>query len=322
MKVHKLVSLWEILFVLVLIFLSLVLLIYYFSGTDFSFSHKGTKALQEKNFVQAQKYFNQGLIHSPSNPWLHINLALSYDFLDAPDKALKIYNTVSSDLAKHSKGAVFYAYFNQGELNGRLGLLEEAIKNYQKALEFQYKEKIIKTNIELLFQHDQQKQTDDKEEKSENKSEEENQQNDSFSNEEGGQEQEAQQNDSPSNEGSQEQETQQDDSFSNEEGGQEQETQQDDSFSNEEGGQEQENQQNGSSSNEGGQEQEAQQNDSFLNEDKQGQHRYYTEEQEQQTPFSNEEQAILKEIEKQENKARLKAYKRKKHFGDKSKKDW
>ena len=161
MKYYKIISLWEFLVFLFSFFLSLFLLLYYFNGMNSSLTNKGIKFLEAKDFIQAQKHFNLALAKKPFNPWSYMNLALGYDFLEAPDKALKIYNIVSSHLKKKSNTAVFYSYFNKGELNGRLGQKKQALENYQKALEFRYKEKQIKQNIELLFQNNQQSQDQD-----------------------------------------------------------------------------------------------------------------------------------------------------------------
>ena len=132
-----------------------------------SLTHKGIKFLSKKDFTQAQYHFNQALAKKPFDPWSYMNLALSHDLLHSPDKALKTYHIVSSHLMKKSNSAVFYSYFNKGELHGRLGQLEKTLENYQQALEFRYKEKEIKKNIELLFQNNKPTQGNKKKEKQE-----------------------------------------------------------------------------------------------------------------------------------------------------------
>ena len=240
MKLYKVFVFWEFLIFLLLLFLSLFLLLYYFHGIESSFIRKGVKSLYRKDFSQAQKDFNRALIKSPYNPWIHINLALSYDFLKVPNKAFKTYDIIPLHLAKKSKGASFYTHFNKGELSGRLGLLEKALTNYQKALEFQYKEKMIKENIELLLQAQQSQNNNKKPKQKENKP------------------------DNP---------------------------------------QEQKN---------------SQEENKFRT-------KQDSEDQTDPSPkeLSEKDQAaILKEIEKQENKTRLEIYRRKSIFGDKSEKDW
>ena len=158
MKSYKVISFWELLVFLFVLFLSLFLLIFYIQKTEFFLSHKGIKSLYKKEFIQAQKEFEEAATKETFNPWSYMNLALSYDFLNLSNKALKNYDIVSSYLKTKSNRAVFYSYFNQGELYGRLASLEKALENYQKALEFKYKEKEIKKNIELLFKKKQQSQ--------------------------------------------------------------------------------------------------------------------------------------------------------------------
>ena len=109
---------------------------------------KGVQAMRDKNFEAARGIFARSLEKKPLDPLPHLNSALVYDKLNLPLKALVSYKLVSS---RFSGPPQFYAYFNSGELNGRLGLLEEALKNYQAALDFMWKGRMIKENIELLF---------------------------------------------------------------------------------------------------------------------------------------------------------------------------
>lgn len=146
-------SFWEVWGLLFFLFLGFSLLLFYFKGMGFPLTQKGIKLLRDKKFLQAQKQFEQALAKNPTNPWPYLNLALSYDLSNKPDKALKNYDIISSLLKTTSNRAVFFSLFNKGELNGRLNQTDKALENYQKALDFHYKEKEIKTNIELLFQN-------------------------------------------------------------------------------------------------------------------------------------------------------------------------
>ena len=170
-KFYKVISVWEFLVFSFLFLFSLFLLLFYLKGMVSSFTYKGIKSLHKKDLIQAQKHFTQALTKRPFDPWSYMNLALSHDLLNIPDKALETYNIVSSHLVKQSNWAVFYSHFNKGELNGRLGQLEKALENYQKALEFKYKEKEIKKNIELLFQNNQNSEKNKEGKQGENQSE-------------------------------------------------------------------------------------------------------------------------------------------------------
>ena len=172
MKVYTVVTLREALVFLFLLFLSVALVLYFFNGISSSLNWKGVKAFRKKDFPKAQTHFKEALIKSPFSPWAYMNLGLSYDLLDSKDNALASYKIVSSFLPKDiSKKVAFFAYFNQGELNGRLENLDKALKNYQKALDFKYQQNRIKTNIELLFK-DQPEEQENKPEEEEQKEQE------------------------------------------------------------------------------------------------------------------------------------------------------
>ena len=314
--------------------MSLLLLLYYFYEIGSSFTHKGVKFFHKKDFIQAHKSFNQALIKDSFNPWPYMNLALSYDSLNAPDKAFKTYNIVSSHLAEKSKGAAFYSYFNKGELYGRLALLEKALANYQQALEFKYKEKTIKKNIELLFQHPQQfqnrnKKDEQKEDKSNVGQKENNQaEKNAFDNEQESKDQERkdesgkeQGETNPAEE--KESGTKQEPKDNSEEGkseiGQEPKDNSEESKSDTEQGSEDQNQKNSDSENE----KESSPTGDSQNQDQNNSNTQNSKPKSLPKGLNEKEQeAILKEIEKQENEVKLRFYKRKKTYGDKSQKDW
>ena len=154
MRLYKVFSLLEFLIFLFFIVLALSLLFFYFNNS--SLNNKGVKALKSRDFLRAKKYFSQNVESGFSDHRSYLNLALSYDLLKQPLKALEIYNIVSS--SNNRSKDVFFSYFNQAELYGRMEKLEKALKNYQSALEFRQKEKEIKTNIELLFKQKNQKE--------------------------------------------------------------------------------------------------------------------------------------------------------------------
>ncbi len=143
-----------------------VLAIFYFNVLFRHLNFKGIRAIKKNNFSLALKYFSQSVEEQPLNPWSHLNVALTHDLFRNPLKAMQVYKVVSSQF---DGLAQFFSYFNQAELNGRLGFLDKALENYQEALEFKYKEKEIKENIELLFQNNEKKKNDKKKDQQEEK---------------------------------------------------------------------------------------------------------------------------------------------------------
>ena len=168
MKSYKVFTILEFFVFIFLFCSSLFLVLFYLNEISSSLNYKGIKSLSKKDFMQAQKHFTQALEKKPYDSWSYLNLALSYDLSKNPNQALQNYEIVSSYLEKKSNSSVFYSYFNQGELYGRLNQLKKSLKNYQQALNFQYKEKEIKKNIELLFQDDQKQKNQDNQKQKKN----------------------------------------------------------------------------------------------------------------------------------------------------------
>lgn len=110
----------------------------------------GLEALQNKNFVEAQKHFLQALNREPSNAALRINLALCFEALAEPQKALREY-ALALRFAPPQSEARFVALFNMARLYGAWGDVEAALDFYQQALSLRPMSKEVKTNIELLL---------------------------------------------------------------------------------------------------------------------------------------------------------------------------
>ena len=111
---------------------------------------QGLEALQNKNFAEAQKHFLQALAQEPMNPSLRINLGLSFEALQEPQKALREYLLAAQTAAPQSE-AKFVALFNTARLYGEFGDTAAALDFYQQALAIQPMSKEVKTNIELLL---------------------------------------------------------------------------------------------------------------------------------------------------------------------------
>ncbi len=115
---------------------------------------RGIKEMKRKNFEAAKEAFFRHLEKNPLDPYAHLNSALAHDKLNSPLKSLVSYKLISS---RFSGFPGFCAHFNSGELSGRLGLVEEALSSYQSALSFKWERQKIKENIELLFNRESQK---------------------------------------------------------------------------------------------------------------------------------------------------------------------
>ena len=120
---------------------------------------KGLRAFRKKNYEEARAAFSRAIDKATDKNYLNaeacLNLGLARDKAGAPLQALKAYFFVSENFSGGRKG--FESLFNQGELNGRLGLKEAALLKYQQALDFETDEKKIKENIEALFLPENQK---------------------------------------------------------------------------------------------------------------------------------------------------------------------
>ena len=168
-------SVWDFALLLIPLLMSFAVIVFYFYILFQHLNFKGVHAIKKNDPNAAVQYFSQFVEEESLNPWAHLNLALAYDLNKNPLKSLQIYKVVSSQF----KGLPqFFSYFNQAELNGRLGFLDKALENYQQALEIKYKEKEIKESIELLFQDDKnnkdQKSKDDKKKEDEKKKDKQN----------------------------------------------------------------------------------------------------------------------------------------------------
>lgn len=149
-------------FILFLPFLTLTAALVFVVSISSDDNNKGVKFFSNKDFSSAIESFAQAIDKNYLNQHAHLNLSLSQDRNNNPMKALDIYYFVANNFKSKAK---FYSHFNQGELNGRLGKIKEALENYQTALEFQTKNKEIKENIEWLFLNNQ----DQKNKKNRNK---------------------------------------------------------------------------------------------------------------------------------------------------------
>ena len=147
-KKPKTLILRDFIFILLFIGVALDLVFLHFFLFDTP-DRRGVYLLKIKKPIQATEQFQKAIEERPFSHFSHLNLGLSYDLQTQPLKAIEKYKWVIETFMNLPE---FAAYFNLGELNGRLGYTEKALKNYQSALAFQLDTKKIKQNIELLLQ--------------------------------------------------------------------------------------------------------------------------------------------------------------------------
>jgi tetratricopeptide (TPR) repeat protein len=119
-------------------------------------NREGNQFLKNQNFPAAQNHYLEALQFNPFLAELHLNLGLTFEMLQAPDKALSSY-LEAEKLAGQAKDAemTFMARFNRAQLLGKDKKVDEAIAVYQSALDIIPSSKEVKTNIELLTQQQQ-----------------------------------------------------------------------------------------------------------------------------------------------------------------------
>ena len=157
----KLLIFRDFIFLILFIGIALDLVFLYFFLFN-SPERKGIYFLMRKQPTEAIQQFEKALKEKPSSPFLHLNIGLSYDLQNQPLKAIEKYKWVTKMFGAFPQ---FVSYFNQGELRGRLNQPDEALDNYQSALNFNTETKKIKQNIELLFKQNKGKNKNKKDQK-------------------------------------------------------------------------------------------------------------------------------------------------------------
>ena len=117
---------------------------------------QGNRALKAQNLQEAYGRYLEALRFDPFLPQLHLNLGLTFEFMQQPDKAMQSYRQAEALADKqHNLPVLFMARFNQAQLLGKDKKVDEALAIYQKALEVVPTSKETKINIELLTQAQQ-----------------------------------------------------------------------------------------------------------------------------------------------------------------------
>lgn len=114
---------------------------------------EGNKNLKDKNAQEASDKYLAALRFNPYQAELHLNLGLSFEFLQFPDKALQSYKYADQLAQQEGHPELsFAARFNAGQLLGKAKRVDEALDYYQKALDIHPASIETKHNIELLTQ--------------------------------------------------------------------------------------------------------------------------------------------------------------------------
>jgi len=116
-------------------------------------NRKANQQFQSQNYQSAFDQYVQILEFDPFSPEIHLNLGLTFEAQQQPEKAMSSYQN-SMNYAK-DPAMKFVALFNQAQLLGKGKKIDEALELYQKALEIDPASKEVKTNIELLIQQQQ-----------------------------------------------------------------------------------------------------------------------------------------------------------------------
>jgi len=128
-------------------------------------NRQAVKFLNGKNNEASQQELLEAFQYDPYQPELHLNLGLNLELRQDTEKALQQYGT--AERYAENPFQKFVSRFNRAQLLGRQKKTEEALQEYQRALEIAPTSKEAKTNIELLMQS-QQGQSDQQQQNNQN----------------------------------------------------------------------------------------------------------------------------------------------------------
>jgi tetratricopeptide (TPR) repeat protein len=117
----------------------------------------GVTQLSKDQNGQAQKSFADSLTELPNSNPVHLNMGLSFYKAGDKEKAEKSFKMALKNAS--SAEEKFFALYNLGELAQTNKNRDLALSFYQQALEFDPKNKEVKTNIELMIQQQKQQQS-------------------------------------------------------------------------------------------------------------------------------------------------------------------
>lgn len=113
-------------------------------------NESGLRAVKAQDMTLATERWGQAASSHPNNPLLQFNLGLGYQWLQRGEDAFKAYKIAEETGAG---GEIpFYTHFNKGVLETSAKKTDEALNEYQAALDVMSDSVETKTNIELLIQ--------------------------------------------------------------------------------------------------------------------------------------------------------------------------
>jgi tetratricopeptide (TPR) repeat protein len=121
----------------------------------FEYNKQAENLMKEKEpkFLEAMDLILKALAKDPYSPELHMNLGLAIEGLGQLDKAISSYKTAEKLTSRDD--IKFLSLYNQAQAQAKLKKIDEALGNYQKALNYNPSSAEVKTNIELLMQKQQ-----------------------------------------------------------------------------------------------------------------------------------------------------------------------
>lgn len=154
--------------------ISLILLCLLLSGCEAEYPPVGTlwNDFKARVDIKLEKYEEAALRYYdviaawPTGIEAHSNVGVILSQLQKNEEALKSFDQalLLADQQKDLK-AMFYVLYNKGVYYGKLKNVEQALNNYQAALEIVPTSIEVKTNIELLIQQQQKDQKNQKDQK-------------------------------------------------------------------------------------------------------------------------------------------------------------
>lgn len=133
------------------IFAGIAFVAYDLSSQSIQLNNEGVEYLTKENSGLAYKSFVTALENEPFNPFVQMNLGLSFLINKEFDKAQQVFLTVAK-LAGQNQEIKFYGLFNAAIAATQAKNIDGALHFYQLALEVRPDSKEVKTNIELLWQ--------------------------------------------------------------------------------------------------------------------------------------------------------------------------
>ncbi|MCE3009050.1 MAG: tetratricopeptide repeat protein [Proteobacteria bacterium] len=113
-------------------------------------NNRGVRDFSQGAVLPAQNLFLKAMEGAPSKAEVHVNLGLTFLALEQFEKAEKSFRTALQ--YGGSSEALFSAHFHLGFLYQKQQKKDEALEQYERALEYSPESIETKTNIELLLQ--------------------------------------------------------------------------------------------------------------------------------------------------------------------------